>query len=128
MTDYQTAVKIVDTYMQAISAGDYTAAANLYADDARLEDPVGSKVIVGKEAISAFYQGSINNEGTQLICERTGLVRYVNQELVFPFACVIVADGAKMKMEIIDHFVLNDDGLITSMRAFWSQDTMSAVA
>lgn len=127
MTDYQAVVRIVDAYMQAISAGDYAAAANLYADDAKLEDPVGSEVIVGKGAILAFYQGSIGSDGTQLACQRTGPVRYANQELVFPFECLITADGAKMKISIIDHFVLNEDGLITSMRAFWSQDTMDMV-
>ena len=45
--------------------------------------------------------------------------------MVFPFECVVVSGEVKMKIEIIDHFVLNDDGLVVSMRAFWSQETMS---
>lgn len=122
MTEYQTAVKIVDTYMQAMSEGDYEAVIRLYADDARLEDPVGSKALTGKPAILDFYQKATANK---LTCKRTGPVRYANREMVFPFECVVTSDEVKMKIEIIDHFVLNDDDLVVSMRAFWSQDTMN---
>lgn len=124
MTEHQAAVKIIDTYMQALSAGDHAAVADLYADDARLEDPVGSEAITGKQAILAFYQKATDNK---LTCKRTGQVRYANRELVFPFECLVLSDAAKMKIEIIDHFVLNDDGLIVSMRAFWSQENMSVL-
>lgn len=123
MTEYQDAVKIVDTYMEAMSSKDYDTVVNLYAEDARLEDPAGSEITLGKQAISAFYHG-IPDAG-KLTCKRTGSVRYVNQEIMFPFECLMeIPDGGTMKIEIIDHFVLNDDGLIISMRAFWSQDTV----
>ena len=122
MIEYQAAVKIADTYMQAMSEGDYETVVGLYADDAKLEDPVGGEVLSGKPAILAFYQNATANK---LTCKRTGPVRYVNREMVFPFECVVVSGEVKMKIEIIDHFVLNDDGLVVSMRAFWSQETMS---
>lgn len=124
MTDYPTAVKIVDAYMAALSAGDYAAIVALYADDAQVEDPVGNEPIAGKPAILAFYQLATENK---LACKRTGPVRYANRELVFPFECLAISDEASMKIEIIDHFVLNDEGLIVSMRAFWGQDNMSMV-
>lgn len=124
MIEYQKAIQIVETYMQSISAGDYVAVTNLYADDAKLEDPVGSEVVMGQQAIEAFYKQAVS---TKFICKLTGPVRYASQEIVFPFECLVESNGSKMKIAIIDHFVLNDDGLITSMRAFWSQDTISII-
>ena len=120
MTEYEIAVQIADTYMQAMSAGDFDRVVALYADDATLEDPVGSEVLSGKSAISEFYHGIT---GTQITCTRTGPVRYANRELVFPFECSMKAPGMNMTVSIIDHFVLNDDDKVVSMRAFWSQDT-----
>lgn len=124
MTEYQNAVKIADTYMQAMGEGDYETVAALYADDARLEDPIGSEVLTGKQAITAFYKEATAND---LVFKRTGPVRYANHEMVFPFECVVTSGELKMKIEIIDHFVINDDGLIASMRAFWGQETMTTL-
>ena len=120
MTEYEIAESIADTYMQAMSAGDFDQVVGLYADDATLEDPVGSEVLSGKAAISEFYH---RISGTQLSCTRTGPVRYANRELVFPFECSMQAEGMHMTISIIDHFVINDDNKIVSMRAFWSQET-----
>ena len=122
MSEYAKAVGIVDTYIQAMTDGDYDRVMTLYADDATLEDPVGSEVKHGKEAISEFYH-SIGD--TKLVCTRTGPVRYAGREIVFPFECVMQTDDGTLKMEIIDHFVLNDDDQISAMRAFWGPETAS---
>ena len=120
MTEYEVAVQVADTYMQAMSEGDFDRVVALYADNATLEDPVGSEVLHGRQAISEFYH---RITGTKVSCTRTGPVRYANRELVFPFECSMQAEGMNMTISIIDHFVLDDDDKISSMRAFWSQET-----
>jgi steroid delta-isomerase len=122
MTEYEIAVHIADTYMRAMSANDYTAVVALYADDAKLEDPVGSDVLEGKQAISDFYHGIGD---TNLKLKRTGPVRYSNSEMVFPFECISSDATVTVKIDIIDHFILNENNFIVSMRAFWGPDTMS---
>ena len=124
MTEYEKAVEICDTYMRAMSANDYDVVLALYADDATLEDPVGSDVLSGKAAISEFYR-SIGD--TDITCERTGSVRYAGREIVFPFDCTMQTKDGKLKVEIIDHFILNDDDLVVGMRAFWGMETTSIV-
>lgn len=122
MTDYEKAVEIVDGYMHAMSTADFDAVLAMYAEDATVEDPVGSDPHQGKTAIAEFYR-AVN--GADITCTRTGPVRYANREIVFPFECVITTPDGTMKIDIIDHFVLDDDDLVVSMRAFWSQDTTS---
>lgn len=122
MSEYQTAVSIVEAYMQAMSTKDYARVLALYAQDATIEDPVGSDVLHGKAAISEFY----NRLGdTDLSCRTTGPVRYANREIMFPFECVMKSADGTMKIEIIDHFVLNDDDQVIAMRAFWGPETMT---
>lgn len=121
---YERAVEVADTYMQAMSTNDFATVMTLYAQNATLEDPVGSEIKQGWAAIKDFYFGI---KGTDLTCTRTGKVRFSANEMVFPFDCVMRSDDGTMKVEIIDHFVLNDDGLIKKMRAFWGAETTSFV-
>ena len=124
MSEYAKAVEIADKYMQFMSTKNYDGVLTLYAEDATLEDPVGSEIKQGKAAISAFYHGIGD---TELACNRTGPVRYASREMVFPFECLMTSDEGVMKMEIIDHFVLNEDDLIVAMRAFWGPESASMV-
>ena len=124
MSDYEKAVQIADRYMEYMSSANYAGVMTLYAEDAILEDPVGSDVKSGKAAISEFYHG-IGDAG--LKCNLTGKVRYISKEMAFPFECIMESDQGTMKMEIIDHFILNDDFKIVSMRAFWGPETASMV-
>ena len=124
MSEYEKAVEIADKYMQFMSTKNYEGVLTLYAQDATLEDPVGSDILQGKEAISEFYH---RLGDTELSCNRTGPVRYANREMVFPFECLMTSDDGTLKMEIIDHFVLNDDNEIAAMRAFWGPETASMV-
>ncbi len=120
MTEYERAVDVADTYMKLMSEGEFDAVVALYAEGAILEDPVGSDVLNGKEAIAEFYN---RITGTQVTCVRTGPVRFANREMVFPFECTIDSEHGKMCIQIIDHFVLDENGKIVSRRAFWSQET-----
>lgn len=120
MVTYEQAVAVADSYMTAMSAQDWAAVMELYAQDATLEDPVGSDIKEGKAAITEFYFGIGE---TNITCQRTGPVRFANSEMVFPFECIMRSDEGNMRLDIIDHFVLNDDGLIKQMRAFWGPDT-----
>jgi len=120
MVTYERAVEVADHYMNAMSVQDWAAVLALYADDATLEDPVGSEVKNGKAAITDFYFGIGE---TNITCTRTGPVRFAASEMVFPFDCVMRSDEGAMKLAIIDHFVLNEKGLIKQMRAFWGPET-----
>ena len=48
--------RFIGDYVRAFNARDLERVASLYAEDATLEDPVGSAMVRGKPAIRAFYE------------------------------------------------------------------------
>ena len=101
-------------YLEALSNKNLEGIMALYAENAVVEDPVGSDPHVGTAAIREFYTGAV---GFDLEAALTGQVRIAGDEVAFPFTCSNAAAG--LTMHIIDVFKFNDEGLITSMRAFW---------
>jgi steroid delta-isomerase len=103
-------------YLEALSNKNLEGLLALYADDAVIEDPVGSDPHVGIEAIRAFYEGVVDFD---LDASLSGQVRVAGDEVAFPFTCKNPAAG--LTMNIIDLFKFNDEGKVSSMRAFWGE-------
>jgi len=104
-------------YVDAVSRGDVEAVVALYAPDARVEDPVGSSPHVGAAAIRAFYAGSAGTVSLEL----EGHVRVAGREGAA--AMIARTRGATpMIVETLDAMAFDDDGRITSMRAYWGPD------
>lgn len=107
-------------YCELVSAGDFEAVTQLYAPDAVVEDPVGSEPHRGRDAIREFYRASagavrLELEGRPRVTARAGAAAMVARP---------TADPA-MRIETLDVMTLGDDGLVTSMCAYWSPDTIS---
>lgn len=118
----------IAAYFLHFNAGNAEAIAALYAEDAVVEDPVGSEPKRGRIAILDFYRLAVKN-GARLVPE--GEVRIVGHEAAFAF-CVHIgrlpaADKAVdvdlpqggMEIRVIDAMNFNDVGEIVLMRAFW---------
>jgi steroid delta-isomerase len=103
-------------YLQALAAKDLDGILALYADDATVEDPVGTDLHVGIDAIREFYKGAV---AFDLEAELTGQVRLAGNEAAFPFMVKNISGG--LAMHIIDVFKFNDEGKVVSMRAFWGE-------
>lgn len=103
-------------YMDALSKGDLEGILALYADDAMVEDPVGTPVHVGKDALRKFYQVAVD---FKLEAALSGQVRVAGKEVAFPFQCKNPAGG--IVMHIIDVFKFNDAGKVISMKAYWGE-------
>ncbi len=107
--------KTIDRYIELMNAEDFDSIAELYAEGATLEDPVGSEPLHGREAVRKFYADSVGD----VTLELTGSPRVAAGQVAFPMHARI---GGTEILEIIDVMVFNDDGQIASMRAFWSSD------
>ena len=103
-------------YLKALAGKDLEGILALYADDAIVEDPVGTDPHVGIKAIREFYQGVV---GFDLEAELDGQLRMAANEVAFPFIVKNITGG--LAMHIIDVFKFNDEGKIISMRAFWGE-------
>ncbi|KRC52707.1 MULTISPECIES: nuclear transport factor 2 family protein [unclassified Nocardioides] len=113
--DIPTAVaRYLDLVARATS-GDQVAA--LYSPGATVEDPVGSTVLQGSRQIAAFYDALTSRERSAELLS----VRVAGNEAAFHFR-FRSGDGERTSViEPIDVMTFDEDGLITSMRAFWSR-------
>lgn len=97
---------------------------SLFAENATVEDPVGSEIVNGMPALRKFYTGAVSYD---LQLTRTGPVRVAHKEAAFPFELVMEVNGILTKTHIIDVFKFNEKGKIISMRAFWGPTNQSPI-
>lgn len=106
----------VERYIDALNSRDIEAIRDLYAVDARVEDPVGTdRPCVGIDAILGFYARVFEAAPTLSL---TGPVRCAGNAAAFPFRSRLGA----ATMDIIDVFDFDDDGKVVNMRAYWGPD------
>jgi steroid delta-isomerase len=106
----------VHAYVAALNAGDLEAIVALCADDATVEDPVGSALVAGREAIRSFYALSV---AVPLEVALEGPERVAGRECAFPFRVSVVWEGQRTTFRPIDTFRIDDAGRIVQMRAFF---------
>jgi len=112
--------EVVDTYIRLVATGTADEIAALYAEGATVEDPVGSDVLTGEESIRAFYAGlEPLDQETRLLA-----VRVAGGEAVFHFEVATRADGMTYTLAPFDVMTFDDEGRITSMRAYWGEDDL----
>lgn len=115
--EYSDKVAVVDRYVEAFDKQDMNIIREIYADNAVVEDPVGTDLHEGIEAVCDFYEGALGS-GAKLVV--TGPVRGAANTAAFPFQVQM----GEMKIDIIDIFEFNDEGKVTSMKAYWGPDNM----
>lgn len=120
MVDAQRMRRVMEQYAAAVSAGDKAAIVSLYAPDGCCQIPVGGPVQEGIDAVRAFYEGNELAETLVL----TGPVRVAGQEAAAPMVARVCFDGVDYELDVA---VFNDDGLLTSLRAFYSLEDLRAV-
>ena len=115
----------VDGYFDAFDKGNAEAVVALFAENATVEDPVGSKVRTGAEGLLKFYSSAMS-----MRCKitPTGPARIVENEAAFPFHGVVQLPDKTMEFDCIDVMTFNDDGEILTMRAFWGPGNTSYTA
>ncbi len=121
MTDSAARIAVCQAYLDGLVAGDLDAVLNLFADDATVEDPVGTEPKVGQEALAAFYQIACD---FVTAAQLTGTPRIAGNEVAFPFEITTGTDENASVISIIDAFRFNNEGKIVSMRAWWGGDNV----
>ena len=107
-------------YIEYMCDSDIDGILDLYAEDATAEDPVGGAIQRGKEALRAFYAGT----APKLQVEITGPIRVSGVECAVPMLAELTMNDNKLYVDVVDCFVFDETGKITSMRAFWSPAEM----
>jgi len=109
--------KAVNRYLETLSQGRPDDIAALYAEDATVEDPVGSEVHIGRQAIRGFYTRVENVESKTEVLT----LRALGNEAAFFWRLII----GGMTIEIISVMTFDDEGQIASMKAYWGPDDIT---
>ncbi|HEX2286591.1 MAG TPA: nuclear transport factor 2 family protein [Mycobacterium sp.] len=112
----------VNRYLELVAKGQADAIADLYADDATVEDPVGGEVHIGRQAIRGFYA---NVENVKSETEVVTLRALGNEAAYFWRLTVDLGEGGRMLIEIISVMTFDDEGKIASMKAYWGPDNIT---
>lgn len=109
-------IATVQAYLDGFARADAPMIADLFADDATIEDPIGTPIRRGKAEIREFYTFSTST-GARL--ELLGDPRCAGDSVAFAFAVKLEHEGQRSVIEVIDTFRYDDAGKVVEMRAFW---------
>lgn len=112
-------IAAVHRYVEAFDKADIEIIKALYAENAIVEDPVGTDVHEGIDAVVSFYEGSLAS-GAKLAL--TGTPRCAGNAVAFPFQVQMPG----MTIDVIDIFEFDDQGKVKSMRAYWGPENMAS--
>lgn len=107
----------IEAYVDLLNGKDAAPIVALYAAEATVEDPVGTDIRTGHPAIAEFY----NNIAPLDTKAKLLWHRVVGDTAVFEFEMLTTVGDDTYRITPVDIMIFNTDGLITSMRAVWSQ-------
>ncbi|OBF80068.1 steroid delta-isomerase [Mycobacterium sp. 852002-51163_SCH5372311] len=123
MPSQEAIAQTVKRYLELVATGTADNVVALYAGDATLEDPIGSDLRRGHDAIHEFYAN------VQDLKKETELVelRVCGHEVAFLWHLTLHAGDNRSRMSPISLMTFDEDAKITSMRAFWSPSDIRPV-
>lgn len=113
----------VKRYLELVAKGSADDITALYADGATLEDPVGSDVRRGRDAVHEFYAAIENlDKETELLTLKAS-----GDQVAFLWRLTLRVEGGGSSLEPISVMTFDDDAKITAMRAYWSPTDLTAL-
>lgn len=130
MISQQQMKQALQAYIDAFNRVDAEGIVALYADDATVEDPVGSPLKQGRKAIGEFYAYAIKSGAKLKLAapirgsHGNSAAMAFDVELNMPVQDNGVSKTARAVIRVIDVFTFDAGGKFTSMRAFWGPDDL----
>lgn len=122
MPSEKTMKDAMQAYIDSFNRADAQAIADLYAEDATVEDPVGSALKTGIGEIRTFYEYSIST-GARLKLAAPIRGSQANSAAMAFDVELNMPEGAAV-IRVIDVMTFNEAGKFSSMRAFWGPGDM----
>jgi steroid delta-isomerase len=113
---------VVDAYVDSYRRNDKQACLDLFAAGAEWHDPVGEPPHVGHAGVSAFWDQARAMADSILLVPSDVIVCANQAAMVFEIHVSIAGpDGTSttMVMDAVEVFVIDDQGLIAELRAYW---------
>ncbi|MAU01255.1 MAG: ketosteroid isomerase [Anaerolineaceae bacterium] len=115
----------VSDYFAAIRSMDGQAFVAVFAADAVSHDPVGAPPVSGYDDLRKFFKG-MESTFSQLIMTETAVYINKNEAAVHWQAEGTGQNGKTTVFSGINLFTCNDEGKISSLRAYWDPRAMLA--
>ncbi|BDD96776.1 steroid delta-isomerase [Mycolicibacterium fortuitum subsp. fortuitum DSM 46621 = ATCC 6841 = JCM 6387] len=110
-------------YVSLLATGSTDDLLELFAEDATVEDPVGSDVRAGRNEIREFFSTLQQLERqTELV-----LLRVVGNEAAFSFTITFKVGDTPMRLQPIDTMTFDGHGKITSVRSYFAPADLAEV-
>ena len=123
MSTREAITKTVNQYLEFLSTGTTDDVLTLSTADATIEDPVGSDLRRGHDAIREFYAGFQDAKKETELAE----LRVTGTEAAFLWHLTLDAGDSRTRISPISMMAFDEDAKITSMRAFWSPSDVRVV-
>jgi steroid Delta-isomerase len=116
MPSQEAIAQTVNRYLEFVAKGTADDIVTLYTAQATIEDPVGSDLRRGQDAVREFY---VAIEGVKKETELAQL-RISGSEAAFLWHLTLDGGDSRTRISPISTMLFDQDAKITSMRAFWS--------
>lgn len=126
MVSEQQMKQALQAYIDAFNRSDAAGIVALYADQATVEDPVGSPPMQGREAIAKFYDMGIAT-GAKLKLAAPIRGSHGNSAAM-AFDVELNMPQGPARIRVIDVMTFDAEGRFASMRAFWGPGDMEMLA
>lgn len=112
---------VVEQYVKLVATGPTDDIVALYAANATVEDPIGTPVREGHDAIRELYAAleGVTERSTEL-----HTVRIAGKHAAIAFTLVTTFGNQRMTLSPIDIMEFDDEGKIVKMRAYWGPDDL----
>lgn len=126
MEERMSAVAMGRAAMQAVQEGERETWLGFFADDSRVEDPVGHlPAIVGRQALAQFWDqaiASLDSVGFDVTREwEAG-----EEAMLLATVTLTTSAGAKVAYDGAFNYITGESGRIVALRAFWDLPEVAA--
>ncbi len=104
-------------YVDAVNSREARAVAALFAEEAVQADPASIPANVGRAAIETFFENGIAASDSWTFTAKK--VHTCTDHVAIDFSISVETGGSTMTIEGIEVFVTDDNGLFTSVHAYW---------
>lgn len=117
--------KVLQDYIRAWTVKDKSLLLSLFAEDAVLEDPVGTPPFRGHTGIGKFWDFALSDSSRQ-ICPRLEEIRACGDQGILRFTMEVRLpdQGKGLDLSIIELAELNEEGKLKRLRAFWDESSV----
>jgi ketosteroid isomerase-like protein len=122
----QSAVEVARRAMTAVEDGRRQEWLDCFAEDARVEDPVGHlPPLAGREALGGFWDNVISALSSTRF-EVSHRWEAGSEALLLASVTIATPSGASASYDGAFNYLLGEDGRIASLRAFWDLPAVAA--